>query len=308
VNLKTVGCIFIFAVVLLTTCSEGPKNPGPSEKVTSNITSDDYELIKTENSEALLILFPGGGGTSKDTKAEFDISTKAIENDVSVLFMDFNLHFWIDDETAEQLSIDIAEILESNQIKTNKVYLGGFSIGGNVALLLANHLTQTDANLKPTGVFVVDSPIDLNLLYQSARKDISRTDFSEERLAEPRFIIETIENEFGDSSQVLSNIESASPIILETAYTENITALEDCEVRFYTEPDSIWWMENRQTIFENTNSFVIQESVKLLKSKGWHAAELIETKNKGYRANGERHPHSWSIVDIEELIDWILQE
>lgn len=296
------------ALILLTACSNGPKNPVPDEKVTSIFRTDDYELNKTENSEALLILFPGGGGTSQATKAEFDIAKRASERNISVLYMNFNLHFWLDEETADQLGTDIADIIRKNDLNANKVFIGGMSIGGNVALLLANHLSLTNASFKPEGVFVVDSPIDLNVLYQSAQKDVSRRDFSEERLAEPRFIIGYIENEFGDSSEVLSNIQSASPVVLETEYTENIAALKDCEVRFYTEPDSVWWMENRQTDFENTNSFVIQQSVKLLNGRGWNKVQLIETKNKGYRANGERHPHSWSIVNIDELMDWIIQE
>ena len=36
--------------------------------------------------------------------------------------------------------------------------------------------------------------------------------------------------------------------------------------------------------------------------------DLIETENRGYQANGERHPHSWAIVDEKELIRWILEE
>ena len=35
--------------------------------------------------------------------------------------------------------------------------------------------------------------------------------------------------------------------------------------------------------------------------------EYIETQNRGYRANGVRHPHSWAIVDENELIKWILE-
>ncbi|WP_301338810.1 hypothetical protein [Tenacibaculum mesophilum] len=33
---------------------------------------------------------------------------------------------------------------------------------------------------------------------------------------------------------------------------------------------------------------------------------ILPTTNKGYRANGERHPHSWAIVDKNDLINWIL--
>ncbi|MEO6903887.1 MAG: hypothetical protein ABI315_12175 [Bacteroidia bacterium] len=35
-------------------------------------------------------------------------------------------------------------------------------------------------------------------------------------------------------------------------------------------------------------------------------AELILTENKGYRRpNPSKQPHSWSIIDDEELIQWL---
>jgi hypothetical protein len=35
--------------------------------------------------------------------------------------------------------------------------------------------------------------------------------------------------------------------------------------------------------------------------------ELIKTENKGYRNDGNRHPHSWSIVEVDDLLRWILK-
>lgn len=286
---------------------DGAKNADNQKNETTTVVTENYELIKSDNSEALLILFPGGGGTSKDTKAELDIIEKAADKNISVLFMNFNRHFWIDHETAEQLSQDISVIVKENDLNADKVFIGGMSIGGNVAILLANYLSQSNSNLKPKGVFVVDSPIDLYALYQSAQKDVARKDFSEERLGEPKFIIEYIEGEFGDSSQVLTNIQKVSPITLAANHTDNIKYLKDCKIRLYTEPDSLWWMDNRQTDFESTNAFVIQQTSELLKNNQWSGVELIETKDKGYRSNGERHPHSWSIVGVDELIEWMLR-
>ena len=38
-------------------------------------------------------------------------------------------------------------------------------------------------------------------------------------------------------------------------------------------------------------------------------AELITTQKKGYRKpDNKRHPHSWSIVDNDELINWLLNQ
>ena len=38
-------------------------------------------------------------------------------------------------------------------------------------------------------------------------------------------------------------------------------------------------------------------------------ANLILTQNKGFRKpDNNRHPHSWSIVDNDELIVWLLNQ
>ena len=43
------------------------------------------------------------------------------------------------------------------------------SIGGTVALTLSDYLSKTNSPIKPNGVFVVDSPIDLYALYESSQ-------------------------------------------------------------------------------------------------------------------------------------------
>lgn len=269
-------------------------------------TKNNFELFKVKNSEALLILFPGGGNTSKETKRDFKILRKAIQNKVSVLLMDFNGHLWVDENDTKNLENSILKIINKNNLQTDNIFIGGMSIGGTVALSLSNHLAKTKSKINPKGVFVVDSPIDLYALYKSSQKDLLRTDFSEERLAEPKWIINYFEEQFSKDS-LLVNIQKFAPITLATKNTTNIDFLKFKKLRFYTEPDTLWYQKERQTDFESTNAYTIQNTATLLKNKNWKKTTLIQTKNKGFRANGERHPHSWSIVDIDELIKWILK-
>ncbi len=221
--------------------------------------------------------------------------------------MNFNRHLWIKDEDTERLTKEITEIIEKNNLEKEKIFIGGMSIGGNVALTLSNYLCEFNASIKPEGVFIVDSPIDLYALYESEQKDFKRKDFSEERLAEPKFIIEMIEDQFGENDTLLLNIQKVAPVTLKTEATKNIQALKNTKLRFYTEPDTLWWEEVRQTDFESTNAYVLQKTSEILKNDNWNNFQLIQTKDKGYRSDGERHPHSWSIVDKSDLIDWILE-
>jgi hypothetical protein len=239
-----------------------------------------------------------------ETKEAFDNLNKARENNISVLLMNFTNHLWITEEDCQSLSTVLEDAFAEHEIDRENIYIGGMSVGGTVAVSLSNHLISDSSDLAPAGVFIVDSPVDLYALYVSAQKDILRTDFSEERLAEPRFIIKTFEEEFGLGDSLLTHIAALSPFVYSQS-SNNVAALSDTEMRFYTEPDSLWWRENRNTDYESTNSYVIQQISLQLDSAGWEKYELIETEGKGYRASGDRHPHSWSIVDLDDLIKWM---
>lgn len=299
--------ILILALILLIGCKNETKKITAKKNEITTIVNDDYELIKSSESKALLIVFPGGGTTSKETKRDFKIVEKATNKGISVLLMNFGRHLWIENEDSQQLEKLITNAVAGNNLNTNRVFIGGMSIGGTVALTLSDYLHKTNSTLKPKGVFVVDAPIDLYALYESSQKDILRKDFSEERLAEPKWIINYFEEEFGGKDSLLTNIQKVSPLTVKTKNTDNIKHLKSEKLRFYTEPDTLWWKEHRQTDFESTNAYTTQKTTELLSDNNWNNVELIQTKNKGVQNDGERNPHSWSIVDVNKLIFWILK-
>ena len=78
----------------------------------------------------------------------------------------------------------------------------------------------------------------------------------------------------------------------------NLEPLKDIALRAYTEPDVKWWMETRRKDYYAMNAIDLAAIVNALNIMGNKEAELILTENKGYHPDGTRHPHSWSIVDI----------
>ncbi len=266
-------------------------------------STPDYDLYHSKTSKKTLVLFPGGAATAKHIREDFNILPAAAFSDISVLMMNFNKHLWIDETQTESLAKVLEQALSENQLNDNEVYIGGMSMGGNVSLSLSNYLHKKQSPIAPKGTFIIDSPIDLNALYENSVKDISNPDFDEQRLAEPKWIVNYFQKSFGKDS-LLENIQKVSPFTLATN-TINITHLKNQNLRFYTEPDAQWWMENRGTEFENTNAFTIQKIANRLNTEGWENFELIETSTRGVRVNGDRHPHSWSIVEIHKLIKWM---
>ena len=184
----------------------------------------------------VLVLFGGYPERIADMKREFRISDIAKQNGVSVLFMNYNQKLWLEEGEKEDLAKRIQRIFDENKLPVSKVYFGGYSSGGNVALLLSDYLVQENAKLGPQGVFVIDSPIDLVALYRSSVKNIKRK-FSEPSVRESTWIIETLGEKFGHPDTAISNYERYSILTLETKNFQNISNLKDVKVRLYSEPE-----------------------------------------------------------------------
>ncbi len=295
---KAKGISFIgFAFLFLISCKS--ENRQESTFPREIVTSENHLLIPTEEAEALLFLFPGFPETIESVRRNFKIAKPAHQANIAVCFASFNHHLWLENADIDSLLGMINEVVGEFEKDSLDLYFGGFSSGGVVAPLIAAKATK---NYKVEGVFMVDSPIDLGLLYESAKHDLAR-DLPDWRLGEPQFIVSMFESRFGESA--LDSLKYRAVFSQSSGSYELIEPLREIKLRLYTEPDTTWWMTERQTRFEHTNAFAFRNLYNRAKSDGWEGIELVETSEKGYRADGTRHPHSWSIVDVDELVRWM---
>lgn len=266
-----------------------------------------YNLYKPENTEAVLILFGGFPETAADIENGFPITALANDKNVAVAYLNFNRAIWLEEEQKAQLANSIQEIFTSNNLPTDEIYLGGMSSGGNVALLIGNFLSGNEEyTISPQGIFIVDSPVDLAALYRVAETNIERN-FSEASTGESKFMLGAFNARLGNPNEEITEYEKHSVFIYETENSQNLKNLKNTRLRFYTEPDTLWWKQNRGVDYEEMNAFHVKRLSEFLTSNNYEKVEFISTENKGYRANGMRHPHSWSLVDQEELLQWILK-
>ena len=273
----------------------------------NHIIDKEFEIYKVSNSKATLVLFPCFPCDIENTKNEFPIIEDANKKGVSVILMNYNFKLYLKDSELQNLSKHFNSIFKNNKLSTDNVYIGGFSGGGNVTLLLSNYLIKERNSIQPKGVFIVDSPIDLLGLYKVAEKNII-SNFSSESVQEANWIIDTFNAEFGNPKDSISLYKKFSPYTRETNTISNLENLKNLKIRLYTEPDFDWWLKNRKNQKDEINSYFIEQLYNDLKIKGFQKIELINTKNKGYRADGTRHPHSWAIVDKENLLNWVLEK
>jgi hypothetical protein len=210
----------------------------------TTIVSPDYKLIIPKKQEGLLILFPCFPCNAENTSTEFDIVDIAIANNITVLLMNFNQHLWLLETEKNELEKTITAAIIQNSIDTHNTYIGGFSSGGNVSLLFTDHLISIGSIIQPKGVFIVDAPIDLMALYETAHKTIKRN-FSEVAVQEANWIVETFDSEFGAGDTALINYHKKSPYLSSTNATHNLSNLSGVKIRLYSEPDTLWWKVNR---------------------------------------------------------------
>ncbi len=305
---KLIG-IFLILIVLIS-CKNGEKVKTDRLVITEfkEIINDNYELCKpTKNIKKVLVLFGGFSEKPEDIKRKFKILEIAKKNGIAVIYMNYNQRLWLEENEKKNLAELLQKIFIANKLLTNDIYVGGFSSGGNIALLISSFIIKNkEFKLEPKGVFIVDSPIDLVALYRSSEKNLNQN-FSAISVRESTWIIETLGKQFGNPNKDISKYEEYSIYTSKTNNFENIKALKKTKIRLYTEPDTLWWKENRKADYEQINAYYIKRLSESLKNLGFNQVEYIATKNKGYRENGKRHPHSWSIVDINGLIKWIME-
>ena len=113
----------------------------------------------------------------------------------------------------------------------------------------------------------------------------------------------------GNPSTHLAEYYKLSPYSFSDSTQTAIRKLSNMPLRIYTEPDINWWLKERGADFTNMNATECSAMINELNRLGNESAELITTQNKGYRKpQNKRHPHSWSIVDNDELIKWLLKQ
>ena len=210
-----------FALTFFISCKNAgtEKTENAEKNEFEEVKNDSYELVKpTDGLKGVLVLFGGYPEKAKDIKREFKILENAKENRIAVVYMNYNQKLWLEENEKKKLAEQLQNIFEENDLPRNKTYLGGFSSGGNVALLISDFLKQQNAEMTPIGVFVIDSPIDLVALYKSSEKNVKR-DFSEPSIQESTWLLETLGKQFGNPHNNISNYEYYS------IYTQKRTIL-----------------------------------------------------------------------------------
>lgn len=245
--------------------------------------------------DSYLILIPGFGESADDVLAATELPVKAAEAGIAVFIptlQDGVESYSFSAESQACLNKIVSDIRSRFDLANKPYFTGGFSMGGVAAVRFAE-LQSSDL---PRAVFAIDSPLDYERFRYATERDVN---VYRKGLAD------------GDSIYV-QLLEDITPLVADSPYLLSDTThaaiqpLKDTPIRYYIEPATQWWLDNRHTDVLGLNILDGTAFINDLRLLGNDKAELIVTSGKGYRNGGRTyHPHSWTIVDVADLIAWL---
>lgn len=271
-----------------------------------------YTAILPDKSPVVgyLVLIPGFGETAERVMQQTDLPLRCAEKGILTIIptlTDGVMSFGVDDSSQKSLTAIIADASKKFNLAARQFYIGGFSIGGSAAVKYAEIALSGNFKNKPAAIFAIDPPLDFERFYNSAQRDL-RLSAGSQPNQENVYMVGRIEQVMGGTPvDALKSYHAISPYSYSDTEQKAIKSLVNIPIRLYSEPDVNWWIENRNADFSAMNVLDGSAMVNELRRLGNRQAELVLTENKGYRKpDNKRHPHSWSIVDSEGLISWLL--
>jgi pimeloyl-ACP methyl ester carboxylesterase len=266
-------------------------------------------IFPKERIKGAIVLLPGFGELAKQTLKEWDFHKHASNGGYLTIIPalgDWSF-FYMDDLSHQKLKEFVDKMFRKYNLTEDSFFIGGASLGGTMALQYAQRAYGDNSVLKkPVAVFALDSPLDIERLY-NCMTTTNRPKKNSISIREDNYITNRIQQEFKTNPKLNPKFFwKVSPYAQSDPEHTSLKSLLTIPIRIYNEPDINWYIENRNMDFYCINSLDSSAMINWLKSLGNSKAELIITSGKGYRISSKtRHPHSWTIADGQELVDWM---
>lgn len=234
----------------------------------------------------------------------------ATEKHLAVIYLTTKnkFEFLFGNDAKEEMASYLHDAIERFNIPPDNLCFAGMSLAGTRALIMTKYLHETPgySHLEPRCIAICDSPLDFIRFYKQGRLAFKRN-IDPIAANEGFWTSEYLkQNLTGDPDEALPGYLNYSPISHLKPDSSRLDHLIDIPIRAYTEPDIDWWMDHRGKDYYGMNAIDLAFLINELNYLGHTQAELISTVDRGYRPDGTRHPHSWSIVDERDLVDWFV--
>lgn len=265
-----------------------------------------HALVPDGAINGVLVLMPGTWETTEHLLSSTQtLCQLAYANHLAVLALSINQRLTLTDATVSLINKLVSDAMRRYSFPKNKLVMGGWSMGGLFSLRYAELANQdsTKTAVRPAAVFSCDGPCDLENIYNLFQLKLKKFPSN----GEAAYGVREMEKYCGGSPD---NIKEK--YVYYSCYSHhlpdggNAKYLAKTPVRIYGDVDVNWWMDNRGLDLYSMNALDQSAMILCLKEQGNKKAEFINAYQKGYRIEGNRHPHSWSIIEPNNCMQWIL--
>lgn len=271
--------------------------------------SPGYTLIIPENPVGMAVAFHAGRDTTHPG-FEMRLYTQAVKRSIAMMYVTTGNHFefLFDESPYFQLAAYIQQALDTLGLANDRLLFLGMSLAGTRAMKFGKWCLEDKApsGLRPSAIAICDAPLDfirfwtdgaIAMKYQTNPTSTSEASWVNYQLEQ---------NLGGTPEDYPERYRDYSPYVPGMELESKLATFSSIALRAYSEPDIHWWMNNRQKSYYGMNALDAAALIRDLRLINNERAELITTTEKGYHPDGKRHPHSWSIVDNGELMDWFV--
>lgn len=269
-----------------------------------------YALVPKQKIKGVLVLFPGTSELVEDVfNNNINLIKMATDSSILTVVLSINNNLCLDKTALNYINVVFEHTLKKYKVSKEKFVLGGFSLGGMNCIRYTEmaYENSKQTTIQPKAVYGVDPPLDLVSLYNQFTR-IKERNFFAPAVAEAKNYLDKMISQFGGSPENKAEIyRFYSMYSRDQKNGGNAKYLATIPVRIYSDPDINWHLENRHADYYDMNALDQTAMINQLQLNGNKKAEYINSLGKGYRLNGLRHPHSWSIVEPVECVNWIIQ-
>lgn len=302
---------FFFIACMLLGCSTD-KQPAPErQKLNEGEGFSSYYLAYApeEKPKGILLLLPGFNQLAESIEQETQLPFTVAEAGWLVLAHGGGQTLLATDSIRQRFNRVLQHAQQQYMLPADlPLVVGGFSAGGTLALRFAEYAAEKPAEVPfpIEGVFSLDGPVDLLYLEKYFQRELDR-EFSDVGMAEAQYIQALFRQQLGNPAENKAAYEALSPFLVSKTETGNERYLKDVAVRVYHDLDVAWQLEQRRRSAYDMNFLNASELIARLRLLNNKRAEFMQSLDTGYRSSGEKHPHSWSIVGVPEMVKWLQQ-
>jgi hypothetical protein len=268
-----------------------------------------YKFVPKNNIKGVLVIIPSGGELIENTLKQITLHKIALEKDLMVIVPSIN--WGTNNREAEFKLLDkiFNEIVIKYKVSKDKFIIGGLSSGAMISLTYAERAVKNPEKyfLIPKGVFALDAPLDQARFYKYCEREIERNIY-QPAVDEAKWIKSNCDSIYGGSPD-----EFPEKYVEHSIYSYgakdggNAKYLKKMPLLMFTDLDTDWLINQRYRDLNDWNGIDIISMINQLKIMGNENAKVIVSQGKGIRLDGSKNPHSWSIMDSEVCLNWIIE-